>query len=236
MESDESTTQTPDDLFRTAVLFESALGGVAILLGWFVGPDARLLVPRIEDGRWLEFAGGLGWGLLAAVPMLLFVAGVRKIPCGPVRQLEELGDDGIFKLLLQLTPLEMILVSICAGVGEELLFRGWLLPMVRGLFVDGGLLNSMGSLDGGANSVIAIGTAVAISSLVFGLVHPITKLYVLITAMIGVYLGMILVWTENLLIPIVAHAAYDAVQMIYSRWADGRESESGGRNGENVAA
>ena len=206
--SDHDTTgdeiRSPEELFRTAVLFESALGLVAILLGLTVGPDARAMVPRLSDAPWPELIQGLAYGFIAALPMWWFMTAIRHLPLRSVQELEEIGSDGLFKLLLRLTPVEMIVVSLCAGVGEELLFRGWLLPAVA-------------SWIGGMDDPPSVVAAVIVSSVAFGLVHPVTRLYVVLATIIGAYLAALLLWTENLLVPIVAHAVYDAIQMIVAK-------------------
>ncbi len=207
----ESTEQTPDDVFLTAVLFESALGLLALLLGWMLGPDPRALVPDLDlSNLWPIFSGVL-WGCLAAVPVLIVIEIVRRLPWEPVRQLERLSDDTIIKTLLQLRPAELMLISLCAGVGEELLFRGWMLYWFAG------------ASDAATPGNLELGFALVGSSIAFGLMHPITKLYIFLAAMMGIYFGLLLLLTGNLLIPIVAHAVYDAVQLI---WTGHRKEES----------
>lgn len=219
MEDSETTEQSPDGVFYTAVVFESALGVFAILLGWLFGPDPREMLPELSlDGLfpgaggaaadWSSLApigNGLLYGCLAAVPMLLVIEIIRRLPWEPVRALERLTDDGMIRALLRLNRSEMIVISICAGVGEELLFRGWLMYWL----IDG--WNALG--DQGVSPQFAMIAGLIGSSVAFGLVHPITKLYVAIAAVMGLYFGALVLLTGNLLIPIVAHAAYDAVQL-----------------------
>ena len=45
--------------------------------------------------------------------------------------------------------------------------------------------------------------------------------------MMGLYFGALLLWTGNLLIPIAAHAAYDATQLIITGWRDQPEGAEG---------
>ena len=70
---------------------------------------------------------------------------------------------------------------------------------------------------GGEPTIHHVIAAVIGSSIIFGLVHPMTKLYIVIATIMGIYFAVLLVWTENLLIPIAAHAAYDAVQMLIAK-------------------
>ena len=203
--------QSPEQLFRTAVSLESGRGVLALLLGWAVGPDARDGIPEADAANVREIALGIGYGLLAAVPLYAAITAMRKIPWQPIRDLEKLGDEGMFAALMSLTVPEMLTVSLCAGVGEELLFRGWLLPAIASWMPER------------IEPQVAMGLALAGSSVLFGLVHPITKLYIVVAALIGVYFGALYLWSGNLLVPIVAHAAYDAVLMVVSKFQDANE-------------
>ncbi|MFK8113624.1 MAG: lysostaphin resistance A-like protein [Rubripirellula sp.] len=204
MDENELDQQSPDDVFLTAVLFECALAVVAVFLGWSIGPSARAMVPSLELAQWWPLLSGVLYGLLATVPVLLFIEIVRRIPWEPIRELERFSDDGMMKTLLQLRSSELILISLCAGIGEELLFRGWLMYGV--LAVCTGWLE--------VSPQAGMATALVFSSVVFGLFHPITKLYVVLATLIGLYFGALVLFTGNLLIPITAHAAYDAFQLI----------------------
>ncbi len=201
-ENDESIDQSPQELFYTAVIFESLLGLFALFLGWVLGPDPRSLIPELNTENLGSIGRGLAYGCAAAIPMLAVIALIRKIPCAAVRELERLGEDGMIRALLQLGRGELVVISMCAGVGEELLFRGWLLPWLA----HGGSKSDPSSWEWG---FALVGSAVA-----FGLVHPLTKLYIFLAAAMGLYFGLLLFWTDNLLVPIAAHAAYDAVQLL----------------------
>lgn len=213
----ESTEQSPDEVFLTAVLFEAALGLLALVLGWAIGPSARALVPEFDPNQWWPIFFGLLYGCLAAIPILILIELVRRIPWEPVRELERLTDDGMIKSLLALRPSELIVISICAGIGEELLFRGWLMYWLA----EGGTMST-----GTSPSPLALGAALVVSSVVFGLVHPITKLYVVLAALMGFYFGALVIYTENLLVPIAAHATYDAVQLIMTARSERLEQKA----------
>ena len=80
-------------------------------------------------------------------------------------------------------------IALLAGVSEELLFRG---------AIQGGLESSLGTT-----------FAWILASLLFGLAHPLSSTYFLLTTLMGAYLGGLYLVTGNLLVPMVAHAAYD---------------------------
>jgi membrane protease YdiL (CAAX protease family) len=54
-----------------------------------------------------------------------------------------------------------------------------------------------------------------LASITFGLAHPLSRTYMVLAAAIGLYLGGLLLWTENLFVPIVTHAAYDLFAIAY---------------------
>ena len=212
MDDDQEIEQSPDDVFRTACGFELVLGLIAIIVGWAVGPDARDFIPNLDAEGSKEILRGVVYGCLAAIPLLIVIELVQRIPCEAVRELERFSEDGMIKTLLSLSFAELIVISICAGVGEELLFRGWLLPWIAG--GSGGITDE--------TTVMEIILAIGASSLIFGLVHPITKLYILLAAVMGVFFGLLLLWTENLIVPIAAHAAYDAAQLMIAKHKDSK--------------
>jgi membrane protease YdiL (CAAX protease family) len=92
--------------------------------------------------------------------------------------------------------LDLAVISALAGLGEEMLFRGVVQTLIE---------RASGSP----------WLAVAAASVLFGLAHPITRTYAVLAALIGVYLGWLFLANGNLLVPIVAHAAYDFVALVY---------------------
>jgi membrane protease YdiL (CAAX protease family) len=93
------------------------------------------------------------------------------------------------------TLLDLLLVAVAAGIGEEVLFRG--------------LIQS------GLSEWFSPWLALALCSLLFGLCHFITPAYVVFAGIFGLLLGGLWMWQENLLAPIVAHAAYDFFALVY---------------------
>ena len=57
--------------------------------------------------------------------------------------------------------------------------------------------------------------ALLITSALFGLVHFVTSTYAVMAGVIGLYLGMISIWSGNLFVPMVIHALYDFVALMY---------------------
>jgi membrane protease YdiL (CAAX protease family) len=100
----------------------------------------------------------------------------------------------------------MALVAAAAGIGEELFFRGL--------------------LQAGISDCYGWPAGLILASVVFGLVHFLTAEYALYAALVGAYLGALYVFTDNLLVPIIAHALYDFVALvIVSGWGRRRLPE-----------
>jgi len=201
--SPDSSEENPDSVFMTAIAVELSLGVVAVLLGWFMNVDVRQWVPRLEPGNWGLILNGIGWGVAAAMPMLLAIAVIERIDWAPIRRLKELDEMPVVSALLALSTAELIAISIAAGVGEELLVRGWLMGWIIGPIA--------------AATPLMIASGLLVSSVAFGAMHPITPAYAVLAGLTGLYLGGLVIWTENLIVAIVAHAFYDAVHLLLSK-------------------
>jgi len=91
--------------------------------------------------------------------------------------------------------LQLFTISVVAGVSEEAFFRGAI----------------QGSLADRVNVIVAVVLAAAL----FGAFHLLTWTYAIIAAFIGAYLGLLWIWTGNLLTPMITHAVYDFVALVY---------------------
>ncbi|QEG38376.1 CPBP family intramembrane glutamic endopeptidase [Roseimaritima ulvae] len=198
--SNDEPQSDPGSFFLKAAGFELLLGLIGLAAAWMLGYDARQLIPRGD--QYGDIFYGLGVGVVATAPMLLAVWILERLNLTGVEELSRITKDRLLAPMRHLTVLELFAISVCAGLGEELLFRGWL---------QGWLI---GPLDEASQVQIIVGVAVA--SLAFGLVHAMTPTYFALATLVGVYLGYLTILTENLLVPIVAHALYDAVQLIFA--------------------
>ena len=177
-----------------AVAVEGGLAVGALLLAWTFG------VPV-----WASVHGSLsGWlgGLLATVPMLAALWLSYRFPVGPVARLHRLVDELLLPLLRGCRVGDLLLISILAGLGEELFFRG---------FVQDGLRQWLGPWVGEAR---ALWLALAVASLLFGLAHCLSVAYVVFATVLGLFLGWLYLATGDLVAPIVAHALYDFVALL----------------------
>ena len=175
-----------------AVVAESSLGVAALVAGYALGhPPLR--------GLDSTHAMAAAWGALAALPMLALLAAAVRWPTGPAGRLVRRAEALVRDLFAGRSAAELALVCVAAGVGEELLFRG---------LVQDGLARWIGAPLGDVAGIL-------VASLLFGLAHPISRAYVVVTGLSGLYLGALLVVTESLLAPIAAHALYDFGALVY---------------------
>jgi membrane protease YdiL (CAAX protease family) len=171
--------------------FEGSLAIVAVGLGWLLAIDP------LETLTWDMAAVGIG--VTAALPLLLGLWLCMKFPLRPFRRLMKIFDEVLLPLFARCNVLEMAVIAALAGLGEELLFRG---------IVQGGLASKIGEPAG-----LWIGWIVAAG--LFGALHALTATYALLAALIGLYLGGLWLLTGNLLVPVLGHAVYDFVALVY---------------------
>jgi len=107
--------------------------------------------------------------------------------------------------LIRATPLPgLALLALGAGVGEEALFRGLLIPALSSF-----------ALSAGANGGVATGVALASSSVIFGALHAITPLYFAWATAAGALFGAEYLATGgNLSACAATHALYDLVAFL----------------------
>jgi membrane protease YdiL (CAAX protease family) len=170
-----------------AVVFEGSLALVALGAGWVTSHDP------VASLNWTWPAAG--WGLAAVLPPLVAMFWCTNSSLRACRSLTRLVNRTLLPYFHSCTLLDLAVVSLAAGIGEELLFRGLLQTVFDGWFGPWG--------------------ALAAASMVFGMAHFITPAYALFAAIMGAWLGVVWLWSDNLLAPLVTHAVYDGVTLVY---------------------
>lgn len=135
------------------------------------------------------------WGVAATMPLLLGLAWILTTRWSPARRLVVMVEEQLGPLLGGCSAAELALLAMIAGIGEEILFRG---------VVQTGLARVLPE----AWALLATGAA-------FGLVHFASRAYAVVAGVMGVYLGALFLVQGSLLAPIVAHACYDFVALVY---------------------
>jgi membrane protease YdiL (CAAX protease family) len=172
-------------LLRLALLAEGGLVLVALVLGrWLGAPPFAAL-----GFSWR----GLAWGIGATAPLLFGLWWILGTRWPPVLRLMRAVEQQVAPLFSGASPLEIGLLAILAGVGEEAVFRGVIQTALTG--------------PTGPAAAIVIGAAC------FGLAHALTAAYAVLAGMVGAYLGWAFYISGNLFVPIVAHALYDVAAL-----------------------
>lgn len=170
---------------QRAIQFKEVLP--SSLLICFLGLGAFWLYPH-----WTWF-GGLGlsvWLLGILIGVLSYLASftVSRLAYFEQSSLREILNN-LHRMFGHFTWLQIILVSLLAGIGEELLMRG--------------LLQS------GLQQALGVTPAIVLTALVFGALHFMNLTYMVLTFVIGLVFGLIFYWSNSLLLVMVAHAVYD---------------------------
>ena len=133
------------------------------------------------------------FGCLLALP--LFGTVVWGLPCVPLwKRMMKSIEDAIAPLFQSMKFYQMVLISIFAGVGEEVFFRWFLL--------------------GGLSQYLPWWAACGIASLIFGVCHYLNFTYFLLTTLVGVVLAVIYLYL-GLLAAVACHATYDVIALWY---------------------
>jgi membrane protease YdiL (CAAX protease family) len=171
------------NIAATGALIELTLAALALALGAIAG------VAPLESFSWSLRDAGVA--ALATLPLLATFRLTWTSDAPVLRKIRDELERMLPALFGHVSTAGLVLVSLAAGIGEEVLFRGFLQAWLETI------LGGFGGL--------------AAASLLFGVAHPITAGYVAIATLMGAYLGLLWQASGNLLAPIVTHALYDFV-------------------------
>ncbi|MFM2093835.1 MAG: hypothetical protein RIS70_959 [Planctomycetota bacterium] len=186
--------QSPTNMAPTAFGFECGLAVVAGVIAWFLGVSPYRTFGSLSD----EWPKILAWSLVGSLPPLGFLLLFPKLPGAWREELEIRLDRQILPLFALSHPAELLLVAASAGFAEELMFRGLIQDGIQQARPD------------------AIGTMLGLvaGSLIFGVLHTVTRAYAVLATLMGLYLGGLLLITDSLLVPMLVHTVYDAVAFL----------------------
>jgi len=183
-----------------AALFEGSLAFLAVLLGWMFG-QSPLVTLHVNPSA-------IGVGLVAVLPLLGLLLACERLPLRPVRAVRRVLDDLVAPMFRNCTWVELAAISLLAGVGEEMLFRG---------VFQAAMVEWTGDFLPHTPAAAMLGDWIALVSvaLLFGMLHAVNAAYAVLAALMGLYLGWLWMATGNLAVPIVAHAVYDFLALAY---------------------
>lgn len=169
---------------RAALVFQGGIGAIGLLALWLFEIPVQ----------W----GGLGgfevllFGTLGAVATYLALILLTRIP-GLFPDNLERQMRGLHSFARSFSWTVLIVLSVLAGVGEELLFRG---------AIQGWLIQYTG-----------FWTALIASSVLFGLAHYVSFTYFLVATGLGLVLGLAYQLSASLTMVMVWHALYDVLAL-----------------------
>jgi membrane protease YdiL (CAAX protease family) len=179
-----------------AMLFETGLGFVGVLIAWAAGINLANQLTVSQDS--------VLRGILAAMPMIVLLIAFYESTWQPLVKLRDEVEKVVEELFVGCRWFEFALVSIAAGFGEEILFRGALQPL--------------------ATHWTGPWIGVIVVALLFGLAHALTPTYFIAATVIGIYFGWLALAYDDLVAPIVAHAVYDFVALVFIQFRAGRDN------------
>ncbi|MBI1900238.1 MAG: CPBP family intramembrane metalloprotease [Planctomycetia bacterium] len=171
-----------------AALFEGGLVVLALFLGW-------LFDTRPTDQFHPAPSAALG-GLAATLPLLVVMFLIDRLPFAPFQRMQRIVKEFIVPMFAECSWIDLAGIALLAGIGEEALFRGFVQTWLKG--------------------PLGVVGAVAAASVIFGLAHFVTPTYAVLAALLGAYLGGLMLYFDgNLLAPMITHALYDFCALVY---------------------
>ncbi|MDH5675512.1 MAG: CPBP family intramembrane metalloprotease [Myxococcales bacterium] len=178
-----------DPTLRWIVLAEAVLLALSLLLGDF---SARDLLGEPSRRSLAAIVG-----VAATLPLLLLAHWIQGSRIRLCRELWHFVEIQLNVWIQGASLPSLATVALLAGLAEEALFRG--------------LLQSWLHAQLGASAAL-VG-----ASLVFGLLHAVTLGYALFATLVGLHLGALWLWSGALLAPMLTHALYDFLILVYIR-------------------
>ncbi len=182
---------------RIVALAEGSLAILAVLLAYL-----GVRNPNHAVFGFLTFAelrDVLLWGVGSFVPMAVVLIALDRTPGSVFERMRRDTSQLVGPLFARLSIIELAVISLLAGVCEELLFR-WSLQ--------DGLAYLVGAPYGWLIAWILV-------SLLFGCAHFINVTYFLIAAIIGFWLGGVMLLAQSWWAAAIGHTLYDFFALCY---------------------
>jgi membrane protease YdiL (CAAX protease family) len=177
-------------LLVVAIFFEGGLFFVALLL---VGG-----VSAIQERISISWSA-TAYALVSSIPM--FAALIFSLQSGwePISRLRKDIDEKIAPIFVNSKLIDLAVIALLAGVGEELFFRGWM----QDAFVGN----------------LGVWPGIFLPSIIFGMAHYVSTGYAIYASLTGMYLGVLYHVTGNLYVVMLIHTVYDLIALIYlTKW------------------
>ena len=198
------------NLLWVGLLVEGALVGLALLIAQLNFYDHTQPVEQWVSLEWTRVAVA---GLIATLPPLAYLVLFHFWRPRFYAPLREFVQQYLKPIFAESGWIELLVLSISAGLGEELFFR-WALQ--------GGFFSTLEPIVGYS---VAILISIAIASLLFGICHWVNVTYFVFALLAGIYFGVVMVVTETWITAAIAHALFDLVALLYIQNLAGPSSE-----------
>ena len=200
-EASAATTQgfpSPKRLLQLGFYIEGGCLLAALVLGSLGFCDAN---QPLGDFFRLDYRATISWTIGGLLATFVIAATILYIPLRPFREFRDFVNHFLSPVFEPFSLGQIALLSASAGIGEEMLFR-WCLQ--------GGLQTVFAGWFG------AVG-ALCVASVVFGLCHAMSLMYVVAASLIGGLLGTIMLLSGSVVPAILTHAIYDFVAILILR-------------------
>lgn len=191
----------------TAVLVEGLLVGLAIgfsFLGLFdhgqyLSEMSKALLVSWKGASWLLA------GVASSIPLIVCHWIIEKTQPAFYQPMRRLVENFFYPMFARSSWVELLIVSLVAGFGEELFFRWCLQGGISSM-----LASSLAPWAVGSISILAAGVA-------FGLCHFVSNTYFIMATVAGIYFGVVMVVFDSWVVAAVAHALFDLYALIKIR-------------------
>jgi membrane protease YdiL (CAAX protease family) len=190
------TDERPRMTLGSMVALELALGGLGLLLGAIFSVDPLQTVARGPE-QLLANLGYFAWGAALAVPLQVLMQTLDRLDLAWFRDIRDALDQHLLPLLRDVDWAGLAALSLAAGVGEEILFRGFLQTLLE--------------------SWLGPVAALLLASALFGAAHFVSVAYFWVAAAIGLVMGLVFWWSQSLVVPAAMHGFYDFLALLYLR-------------------
>ena len=129
-------------------------------------------------------------GALPPFAFFIFIMSERARNVPVIGPLRNIVVNEIKDIFSNSTLSDLVLISLLAGISEDFLFRG----------------------------VVQLKFGIIAASILFGLVHAVSAAYMIVTALMGFYIGMLFQWSGSLLVPVQLHFIYDLGALDYLKY------------------
>ena len=185
-------------ILAITILFELGLAATALLVGWLAGHWPAIGMSWASRTG-VDATAGILWGIVGTLPLILALLVMDRFPIGPINRVRQIAAEMLGRLFRGANVWQLAAVAMAAGLGEELLFRGLL---------QSGLAKLIGPPAGPWVGLV-------VAAVIFGCCHWLNATYAVLAVIAGLYFGWLLMATGSLWTPIIAHALYDFIAMIY---------------------